>query len=177
VPKTWISVSAIVDGKRAGDRVVQGRKPFANRRKEMLTAKEVLHKTVDSWNASDEAGVLAMAAPGVELTAPAGLDYKGVEGFRQWYRLWAEACPDQIVRYHNLIGERDQVIGEGTFTGTHTGVLRLPSGDVPPTGKHVSADYVAVLRTSGGKITYMRHYFDVMDLMAQLGLVGAEAKV
>jgi ketosteroid isomerase-like protein len=52
-----------------------------------------------------------------------------------------------------------------------------PSGDVPPTGKHVSADYVAVLRTSGGKITYMRHYFDVMDLMAQLGLVGADAKV
>lgn len=143
----------------------------------MLTAKEVLHKTVDAWNASDEARVLAMAAPDVELAAPAGLDFKGVEGFRQWYRLWAEACPDRTVRYHNLVGEGDQLIGEGTFTGTHTGVLHLPAGDVPATGRHVSADYVAVLRTSAGKITYMRHYFDVMDLMVQLGLVGAQAKV
>jgi predicted ester cyclase len=143
----------------------------------MLTPKQVLQKTVDAWNASDEAGVLAMAAPDVDLPAPGGLNFKGAEGFRQWYRLWAEACPDRIVRYHNLVGEGDQLIGEGTFTGTHTGVLHLPTGDVPPTGRHVSADYVAVLRVSGEKITYMRHYFDVMDLMVQLGLVGAEAKV
>src|ERR1700682_60969 len=143
----------------------------------MLTAKEVLHRTVDAWNAGDEAGVLAQAAPDVELRSSGGLDYSGVEGFRQWYRLWADACPDRIVRYHNLVADGEQLIGEGTFTGTHTGVLHLPTGDIPPTARRASAEYVAVLRTSGGKITYMRHYFDVMDLMAQLGLVGAEAKV
>ena len=143
----------------------------------MLTANQVLDRSVEAWNTSDEAGVLALAAPDVELRAPAGLDFRGVEGFRQWYRLWAEACPDRTVRYHNVVGDGRQAIGEGTFTGTHTGVLRLPSGDVPPTGKHVKADYVAVLRATGGKITYLRHYFDVMDLMIQLGLVGAEAKV
>jgi predicted ester cyclase len=55
-------------------------------------------------------------------------------------------------------------------------VMRLPNGDVPPTGKSLTIDCVAVQRLSYGKITYLRHYLDVMDLMTQLGPVGAEAK-
>ena len=143
----------------------------------MLTARQVLDKTVAAWNASDEAGVVAMGAPDVELTASGGLDFNGKEGFRKWYQLWAEACPDRVVRYHDVVEDDGLAIGEGTFTGTHTGTLHLPIGDVPATGRHLKADYVAVLRVSGGKITYMRHYFDVMDLMIQLGLAGAEAAV
>jgi ketosteroid isomerase-like protein len=54
--------------------------------------------------------------------------------------------------------------------------MRLPNGDVPPTGKSLTIDYVGVQRVSDGKITYLRHYLDVIDLMTQLGLVGAEAK-
>ena len=143
----------------------------------MLTAKQVFDKTVAAWNASDESEVLAQSAPDVELRAPGGLDFNGTEGLRQWFRLWAEACPDRVVRYHNVVGDAGQIIGEGTLKATHTGVLHLPTGDIPPTGRHITADYVAVLRVANGKITYMRHYFDVMDLMVQLGLVGAEAKV
>jgi ketosteroid isomerase-like protein len=46
---------------------------------------------------------------------------------------------------------------------------------VPATGRKLKADFVAVIRVKDGKMTYLRHYFDVMDLMAQLGLVGAPA--
>jgi predicted ester cyclase len=143
----------------------------------MSTAKQVLDEAVMAFNASDEASFLALASPDVELPAPGGLDFRGLDGFRQWFRLWTDAFPDRKVRYHNIVSEGNQLIGEGTFTGTHTGVMRLPAGDVPPTGRHVTIDYVAVQRVSDGKITYLRHYLDVMDLMTQLGLVGAEAKV
>lgn len=143
----------------------------------MSTAKEVFDEAVRAWNANDEARLLALVSPDVELTSSGGLNYRGIDGFRQWYELWAEACPDRIIRYHNVVGEGDQLIGEGTFTGTHTGILHLPTAEVAPTGRHLTADYVAVVRVSNGKLNYLRHYFDVMDLMTQLGLVGAEAKL
>lgn len=143
----------------------------------MLTPKEVFDKTVVAFNEGDIDAALALASPAIELTAPGGLDFSGKEGLRQWFQLWSDACPDRRVRYHNVITQGDQVIGEGTFTGTHTGVLHLPTGDVPATGRHVSADYAAVVRVDDQEITYMRHYMDLMGLMIQLGLVGAEAKV
>lgn len=141
----------------------------------MSAAKDVLERAVEAFNAKDEERFLSMARGDVDLPAPGGLNFHGRDGFRQWYRLWTEAFPDRKVRYHNLVGEPNQVIGEGTFTGTHTGVMHLPTGDVPPTGKNVKIDYVAVQRVEDGKITYLRHYLDVMELMTQLGLIGAEA--
>jgi predicted ester cyclase len=140
-----------------------------------MSAKQVLEQAVDALNAKDEERFVAQSAPNIELPAPGGLNFRGQDGFRQWFRLWTQAFPDCKVRYHNFEGDADQVIGEGTFKGTHTGVLRLPTGDVPPTGKQATLDFVAVVRVSNGKITYLRHYLDTMELMTQLGLVGAEA--
>jgi predicted ester cyclase len=141
-----------------------------------MSAKQVLEQAVAALNGRDEEGFVALASPNIELPSPGGLNFHGKDGFRHWFRLWTEAFPDCQVRYHNLVGDADQVMGEGTFKGTHTGVLHLPTGDVPPTGKQVTLDYAAVQRVSNGKISYLRHYLDVMELMAQLGLVGAEAK-
>lgn len=140
-----------------------------------MSAKQVLEQAVEAFNAKDEERFVAMASPDVDLPSPGGLNFRGHDGFRQWFRLWTDAFPDRKVRYHNVISDGNQAIGEGTFTGKNTGVLRLPTGAVPPTGKSVTIDYVAVQRVADGKITYLRHYLDVMDLMVQLGLVGAEA--
>lgn len=141
-----------------------------------MSAKQVLEQAVAAFNARDEERFVALANPDIELPSPGGINLRGLDGFRQWFRLWTEAFPDRQVRYHNVVGDADQAIGEGTFKGTHTGVMHLPSGDVPPTGKSVTLDYVAVERVSNGKITYLRHYLDVTELMTQLGLVGAGAK-
>jgi steroid delta-isomerase-like uncharacterized protein len=140
-----------------------------------MSAKQVLEQAVDAFNAKDEERFVSLASSDIELPSSGGINLRGRDGFRQWFQLWTVAFPDRQVRYHNVVGDADQVIGEGTFTGKHTGVMRLPTGDVPPTGKSVTIDYVAVQRVSNGKITYLRHYIDVMDLMTQLGLVGAEA--
>jgi predicted ester cyclase len=142
----------------------------------MSTAKQVLDQAVEAFNAKDEVRFLALAKSDVDLPAPGGLNFHGLDGFRQWYRLWTEAFPDRKVQYYNVLSDDSQLIGEGTFKGTHTGVLRLPAGEVPPTGKRVTIDYVAVQRVADGKITYLRHYLDTMELMTQLGLVGAEAQ-
>jgi steroid delta-isomerase-like uncharacterized protein len=141
-----------------------------------MSAKQVLEQAVEAFNAKDEEKFVALGSPDIELPSSGGINLRGRDGFRQWFQLWTEAFPDRQVRYHNVVEDGSQAIGEGTFKGRHTGVMRLPTGDVPPTGKSVTIDYVAVQRVSNGKITYLRHYLDVMELMSQLGLVGAEAK-
>jgi predicted ester cyclase len=88
-----------------------------------------------------------------------------------------ETAPDRQVRVRNVVTAQNQLIYEGTFTGMQTGVLYLPTGDIPPTARRINADYVGILRVSGGKISYLHHYFDVMELMTQLGLVASGAKV
>ena len=142
----------------------------------MLSPRELLDYVVDALNARSEERYVEFASPDFELRAPGGISVRGKDGFRNWYRTWTEACPDCAIRCHNAVSDGTQVMWEGTFTGTHTGVLHLPSGDVPPTGRHLSVDYAGVMRASEGKLAYWRDYFDVMEMMAQLGLVGAEAR-
>lgn len=140
-----------------------------------MTPKEVLEKAVSTWNAKDEQGFTSLASTDIRIVGSGGLELQGLGGMRQFYQLWRGAFSDNVIRYHNVVDSAEQVIGEATFTGTHTETLAAPTGEIPPTNRRVSVDYVGALNVSGGKITSMRIYFDVLDLMAQLGLVGAPA--
>ncbi len=142
-----------------------------------MTGKDVLEQAVSAWNRKDREAFVALASPEVTVTASGGIDLRGQGGMRQFYNTWSEACTDNVIRYYNVVADQDQLIGEATFTGTHTGVLHSPDGDIPPTGKRVSVDYVGAFRFSGSKIKSLRIYFDVMELMTQLGLAGAPAAV
>lgn len=142
-----------------------------------MDGKEVLAQAVEAWNRRDKEAFVGLAAPDVTVTASGGIELRGLSGMRQFYDLWFEACPDNTIRYDNVIEEGGRVMGEANFTGTHSGVLHSPAGDIPPTGKRVSVDYVGALRVSSGEINSLRIYFDVMDLMVQLGVVGTPATV
>jgi predicted ester cyclase len=141
----------------------------------MLTPKQLLERAVEAWNTKDEAAFVALGSPEVTITASGGIELRGLEGLREYYSVWRVACPDNVIRYHNMVSEGDRVIGEATFTGTHAGVLHHPAGEIPPTGRRVSADFVGSFRTSNEKFTSLRIYFDVLDLMTQLGLAPAPA--
>jgi ketosteroid isomerase-like protein len=69
----------------------------------------------------------------------------------------------------------DVAVEEGTFTGTHNGVLHAPTGDVPPTGRPVSIPYVQVLRYRNGKHASFDLMFDRLLMLEQLGLIPAPA--
>src|SRR2546421_10356248 len=111
---------------------------ISRRRRKAMTAKAVFDAAVGAWNASDEARFVEQFAPDTELISPGGLNFSGIDGAHRWYRLWQEACPDRTVRYTNVVSEGDRLLGEGIFEGTHTGVLHLPTGDVPATGRHLT---------------------------------------
>ncbi len=66
-------------------------------------------------------------------------------------RGWFSAFPDARVQVHGLHIAGDAAVEEGTFTGTHHGALRSPAGEIPPTGRPVTVDYIQVLRFRDGK--------------------------
>jgi predicted ester cyclase len=83
---------------------------------------------------------------------------------------WFAAFPDAHVQVHALHIAGDVAVEEGTFTGTHNGVLHSPAGDIPPTGRRVTVDYVQVLGFRGGRHVSFNLMYDRLLLLEQLGL-------
>ena len=64
------------------------------------------------------------------------------------------------------------VITEMTFTGTNTGDMAMPDGSsIPATGKTVTMHGCQFVQFQDGKMVNTRQYYDMMGMMAQLGLM------
>jgi predicted ester cyclase len=88
---------------------------------------------------------------------------------------WFTAFPDAHVEIHGLHIIGDVAVEEGTFTGTHDGILRSPMGDVSPTGRSVRVDCILVLRFREGKHCSFNLMFDRLLMLEQLSLLPAPA--
>jgi len=76
---------------------------------------------------------------------------------------------------HALHIAGEVAVEEGTFTGTHNAVLHSPAGDIPPTGRPVTLDYLQVLRFRDGSHVLFNLMYDRLLLLEQLGLIPAPA--
>ena len=65
------------------------------------------------------------------------------------------------------------VIQEITWTGTNDGPMTTPDGQsIPATNNSMTTHASWIVTFEGGKVVRAHHYFDMMSMMAQLGLVG-----
>ncbi len=85
------------------------------------------------------------------------------------------AFPDAHVEVHAVHITGDVAVEEGTFTGTHHGILHGPAGDIAPTGRPVAVDYIQVLRFLDGKHVSFNLMYDRLLMLEQLGLLPAPA--
>lgn len=138
----------------------------------MTDTKTVLERGIDLWNAHDREGWVGLFDERAELEAPGGLRLTGRAGAEQFYDAWNEAFPDNAIEDQLVFGAGNQGAEEGKFGGTHTGTLRSPAGDIPPTGKTVVSRYAAVSRVEDGRIISFHMYFDLADVLGQLGLMS-----
>jgi predicted ester cyclase len=140
----------------------------------MANAKELLQRMHDVWNAHDIKAWRELATSDAQITLP-GVAVSGPDGMEEIYMTWHDAFPDNSVIIRTIIGEGDAAAAECTFTGTNTGVLRAPSGNVPATGRRVSLGYTIVIRAAGDRVASQHVLFDQVELMNQLGLTPAPA--
>src|SRR5947209_19811339 len=90
----------------------------------------------EAFHTNDFDRVLSLSTADVEVVTMAfGLTQHGRNGFRQFMQAWKGMAPDSRVE---VISCRSR--------GTHTGPLRAPSGEIPPTGRRFDAPFVEVWR-------------------------------
>ena len=140
-----------------------------------MTTREAFERGTDTFNAHDIGGFAEVIADDVVFAAPGGIGGEGKPACVEFWGIWHSAFPDAHVEVHSVHFIDDVAVEEGTFTGTHNGVLHIPSGDIPPTGRAVSLDYVHVLRFRDGKHVSFNLMFDRLAMLEQLGLIPAPA--
>jgi len=140
-----------------------------------MTTREAFEKGTATFNAHDIGGFAEVLADDVGFEAPGGMRGHGKTACVEFYSSWFDAFPDAHVEVHGLHIIEDVAVEEGTFTGTHNGVLHTPTGDVPPTGRSVRLDYIQVLRFRDGKHASFNLMFDRLLMLEQLGLAPAPA--
>jgi steroid delta-isomerase-like uncharacterized protein len=117
--------------------------------------------------------VLPLTTEDVEaVLIPFGLTFHGREGFANFMRGWKGAFPDIKIAVTNQVATDDQIVMEFTARGTHTGPLRTPAGDIPPTGRTVDFIVCEVWRVKDGKLAALYNYQDAASMMRQLGLLS-----
>ena len=141
-----------------------------------MTTREAFEKGTDRFNAHDVQGFAEVLADDVVFSAPGGMRGQGKEACARFFAGWFEAFPDARVDVHDLHLIGDVAIEEGTFSGTHGGVLHGAGGDIPPTGRSVQVDYIQVLRFRAGKHISFNLVFDRLLMLEQLGLAEVPAR-
>ena len=136
-----------------------------------ITTREAFERGTETFNAHDLKGFAEVLADDVVFEAPGGLRGKGKEACAEFFGGWFGAFPDAHVDVHDLHILDNVAVEEGTFSGTHDGVLHGPSGDIPPTGRSVRVGYIQVLRFRDGKHVSFNLMFDRLSMLEQLGLV------
>lgn len=141
-----------------------------------MTAREAFERGTETFNAHDIDGFAGVLADDVVFQAPGGMSGQGKSACAEFYGGWLAAFPDGHVEVHGIHITDDVVVEEGTFSGTHNGVLHTPNGDIPPTGRGVSLQYIQVLRVRDGKHLSFNLMFDRLEMLEQLGLIPAPAE-
>lgn len=139
------------------------------------STRDVFERGTDAFNAHDMDAFAEVMADDVVYSGPGGAGGKGKADCVAAYRSWIDAFSDGHVEVDAVYIIGDVVVEQGTFTGTHDGVLRTPAGGIPPTGRSLRSRYVHLLRIRDGKHVSFDLTFDRLDMLEQLGLVPAPA--
>jgi predicted ester cyclase len=89
----------------------------------------------------------------------------GLDGLVAALRRFRSAFPDLTAVATHIIVEGDQVVGRFEVRGTHRGEFM----GIPPTGKPVEYEEIAIVRLAGGKIIEHWAVADAMTLLNQIG--------
>jgi ketosteroid isomerase-like protein len=112
------------------------------------------------------------------LMHPDGIDFRGNGAqattgreMREFVEAYKAGFPDLSHEVVDAVESGDTVAVELKVTGTHTGPLRGPGGEIPPTGRPVVWETVDFVKVRDGKVTSWHVYDDQLAFFVQLGLM------
>jgi steroid delta-isomerase-like uncharacterized protein len=140
----------------------------------MGSTQRLMEKFYDRFNAGDFDGAEACFQPDVSSAEPGIGEMEGSAAWRAHGEDFKRACPDARLNLVSIIEDGNKAVIEGRFTGTQTGPLASPNGELPPSGRKIDLPFVEVNETVDGRIATHRIYYDQVVLLTQLGLMPAE---
>ena len=126
----------------------------------------------EAANAQDWDRFLGVYAESVVSYGPESPEpMKGRTALRELLEGYYTAFPDLHFETVRSFGQGDWVCVEWVATGTHSGPLMGPGGEtIAATNKTARNPGSTVIKVEGGQITETRGYYDLLGMMAQLGL-------
>jgi steroid delta-isomerase-like uncharacterized protein len=140
---------------------------------EGLTARELVTRFYEAFDAGDADAVLSVFSDELETTDPGMGTVHGHGPFREYIETLKRAVPDARAVIEGMYDDGDVVVVEGRFAGTFTGPLASPDGDIDPTGATVDLRFADVSRARDGKIVSYHTYYDQLGLLTQLGVMDS----
>jgi steroid delta-isomerase-like uncharacterized protein len=137
----------------------------------MASTKEAANRHVQTFNEKNLEEFVDNESPDIEFVIPGGITLRGRDQVREYMQIFWSAFPDMKVSENYQVITGDTAVTESTYSGTHTGTLRTPNGDIPATGKQVRGRQVVVQRVKDGQIWSEHLYFDQMEFLGALGLI------
>lgn len=136
----------------------------------MSNARTLQDRLTEAVRAKDLDAILACYSPDAVMVAPEGT-FHGTDEIALFLRAQFEAFADFDVAVSAKLDGGDTALDEGTFSGTHTGPLPLPNGEIAePTRKRVTQRAVDAVVARDGLIVEHRLYYDQVEVLTQLGL-------
>jgi steroid delta-isomerase-like uncharacterized protein len=112
------------------------------------------------------------------LTSDATYDEKGthrhIDGSAkiiEAWQGWGKAFPDSRATFVREFASGDTAILEIVWKGTHSGPLQMPDGVVPASNKALDMPACHINKIEGDKIKSISHYFDMLTMLTQIGVV------
>jgi heme-degrading monooxygenase HmoA/ketosteroid isomerase-like protein len=138
--------------------------------------RSLIERDIELWNARDrEAWMAGLDLDRLEVQLPGRSALTGREAADMTWNTYNEAFPDNRLEVIAIHADDRGGVHEGRATGTHTGILRGPAGEIAATGKRADMRFTGVYEFEEGKITSFHLYFDQAELMSQLGLAAGGA--
>jgi ketosteroid isomerase-like protein len=137
----------------------------------MGEAREAMDRVTAATTSRDAAAVGECYAADAVLVTPDQGEIRGRESIVSYMLQLHDAFPDASYEYSGKFEDGSTAIDEGYLTGTHTGPLRLESGEtLEPTGKRLRVRSCDIAEVANGAITRHRIYFSPAEFAEQLGL-------
>jgi steroid delta-isomerase-like uncharacterized protein len=134
--------------------------------------KRVVCAFVRAINAQDWMAVERLVASSFVRHSYAAPAVRSREDLVRYLRSEYETFPDARETIEDMIAEGGKIAVRHRFTGTQTG----PMGSYPPSGRSMTAEYIAVYRIEGDAIVEAWVEWDNLNGLAQLGHYPAVAQ-
>lgn len=133
---------------------------------------EIGRALLDAVNAGDLSGWEALLGEDFTCSYPAFREDANQQAAKAFNENILVAFPDLHFEVQRTFANGDTFAYQWVASATHTGPLALPTGPVPATGRSGAIPGVLISVVQDGKIVREETYWNQVELMVQLGLMG-----